>query len=141
MRFAITLLAALVGAATFGGSAMAGPLDAVRWRQRVLVIFGNGMGAVQQSGLVLVDRAALSERSLLVLSVGKETRVLAGEEPSTLPTAANLRTHYRVSAEAPFVAVLIGLDGGEKWRATKPTPADQIFAVIDAMPMRRAGLR
>lgn len=40
-----------------------------------------------------------------------------------------------------FSVVLIGKDGGEKLRRTTPLPPEELFAVVDAMPMRRAEMR
>ena len=40
-----------------------------------------------------------------------------------------------------FSVVLIGKDGGEKLRRTTPLSPDELFAIVDAMPMRRAGMR
>lgn len=37
-----------------------------------------------------------------------------------------------------FAVVLIGKDGGEKLRRSAPLATDELFAVVDAMPMRRA---
>lgn len=36
-----------------------------------------------------------------------------------------------------FAAVLVGKDGGEKFRSEEPVPAEKLFGLIDAMPMRR----
>jgi hypothetical protein len=37
--------------------------------------------------------------------------------------------------------VLIGKDGGEKLRRTTPLSPEELFAIVDAMPMRRAEMR
>jgi metal-dependent amidase/aminoacylase/carboxypeptidase family protein len=55
-------------------------------------------------------------------------------------TAAALRQHYRLAADR-FQVVLIGKDGHEADRSTRPYPARALEATIDAMPMRRAGQR
>lgn len=36
-----------------------------------------------------------------------------------------------------FTFILVGRDGGEKFRSNKFVTADQLFALIDAMPMRK----
>ncbi|NJL13025.1 MAG: DUF4174 domain-containing protein [Microscillaceae bacterium] len=38
---------------------------------------------------------------------------------------------------AAFTLLLIGKDGGEKLRSPEALPPSQLFALIDAMPMRR----
>ncbi len=40
-----------------------------------------------------------------------------------------------------FAVVLIGKDGGEKLRRSAPLATDELFAVVDAMPMCRAEMR
>ena len=37
-----------------------------------------------------------------------------------------------------FTLLLIGKDGGEKLRSTKPVKTEAIFKLIDSMPMRQA---
>ena len=53
----------------------------------------------------------------------------------------NLYKTHNVPPGNAFTVVLIGKDGGEKFRAGKPTQAEEFFALIDAMPMRRAEMR
>ena len=40
-----------------------------------------------------------------------------------------------------FTFVLIGLDGGEKMRSTKVVSLEQLFGLIDSMPMRQWELK
>ena len=41
----------------------------------------------------------------------------------------------------PFLAVLVGKDGGAKLRAAKPITARELMTTIDAMPMRQDEMR
>ena len=50
--------------------------------------------------------------------------------------SAAARSRFRVEGGA-FVAVLVGRDGGEKFRSAEPVPPEKLFDLIDAMPMRR----
>lgn len=43
--------------------------------------------------------------------------------------------------EERFAVVLIGKDGGEKYRSCTPISSRNIFDRIDAMPMRRSEIR
>ena len=48
----------------------------------------------------------------------------------------------RLRAEdGAFAAVHVGRDGGEKLRSAEPIPAEKLFDLIDAMPMRRREIR
>lgn len=52
----------------------------------------------------------------------------------------DLRVEYLTGADE-FAVVLIGRDGGEKFRAGEPVSAAELFARVDEMPMRRRELR
>ena len=44
---------------------------------------------------------------------------------------------WKVSAAAAFTFILVGKDGGEKLRSDTVVSAEQLFSIIDAMPMRK----
>jgi hypothetical protein len=137
MRTASVALAALLLAAG-GGAAMARDLADLRWEKRVLALFdAEPSDALErQSAALLADEAALAERDMVVFAVvGDEVRPVYGAPPSD--TAASLRE--RLAAGGGFQAVLIGKDGGVKRRSAEPISLRELEAVIDAMPMRRAG--
>ncbi|WP_192845748.1 DUF4174 domain-containing protein [Aureimonas sp. AU22] len=133
------LLIPIVMATTLAASGAG--LDALRWESRVLVIFSSAAGereAARQLTYLTGRERDLAERRLTVITVrDDEVRVLSGQDAPDV-TAADLRGKTGVGGVA-FAAALIGLDGGTKWTSTDPTPLDDINAVIDAMPMRRAG--
>ncbi len=99
----------------------------------------------------------LSLSLLLPLSAAPDQRVLAIAAPSLadetyrtqaallLPVLAGLherdfvvQTRFDVKT---FSVVLIGKDGGEKLRRTTPLSPEELFAIVDAMPMRRDEMR
>lgn len=43
--------------------------------------------------------------------------------------------------EQQFTFILLGKDGGEKLRSTKPVSLQKLFSTIDAMPMRQSEMR
>jgi hypothetical protein len=51
-----------------------------------------------------------------------------------------MRDRYGVKPGS-FVVVLVGRDGGEKFRSEEPISAKELFDRIDAMPMRRREMR
>lgn len=118
--------------AALAGSAAAAPLDAYRWRSRVLVLFapdpGDARLEAQRAALAAV-RGGLAERDLVVL-----------EAVGDGPEAAALRDRLHPPART-FHAVLVGKDGGAKLASDAPIPARTLFATIDAMPMRRDEMR
>lgn len=92
-------------------------LAAQRWQQRVVVIdtpTTDDATFQAQAAALLPAWEGLRERDVLMLT--------------------------RTGAEA-FQFRLIGKDGGVKLTAAQPVTLDKLFAIIDAMPMRRAEMR
>ncbi len=130
---------ALFGLAMIGGamgvsrsSEAAGALAAWRWKSRLLLIFAPDEASAPlqaQRATLAASRAAASERDLSAIEI------VGGHADHALdPT--RLRHEHGVADQA-FVVILIGKDGGEKLRRSHPIAADELFGVIDCMPMRR----
>lgn len=121
--------AALVAATTVEAMAAGGdPLAAHLWKSRVLVIAAPEAGDARvqaQREALASARAGLSERDLVVVEA-----IGPGRQ------AAALRQRLGLS-EGAFRAVLLGKDGGPKLSSGEPIPLQNLFATIDAMPMRR----
>jgi hypothetical protein len=83
--------------------------------------------------------AAIANRDIAVIAI-------PWNSPS--PTAATLTDQDALAARrrfhiAPsdFTVILLGKDGGEKLRSSKPLTLDKLTSTIDAMPMRQDELR
>ena len=134
----LPLACALVALAPSAG--FAGGMDAFRDRARPVVVFVPDMDAPaarDQLDRLKRARAALDEREMSVFVVAPRavTTLAGGRAPSAL-TAAELRKDYGVADDA-FAVVLIGKDGGEKFRSAEPVEADALTGRVDQMPMRR----
>jgi hypothetical protein len=85
------------------------------------------------------DPAALAERDVVLIAIPYNA-------PS--PTAAQLsdgdalaaRRRFHI-APTDFAVILLGKDGGEKLRSSKPISLNQLRNTIDAMPMRQDEMR
>ncbi len=85
-----------------------------QWKNRVVLVCGApSLEGQRQLKLLRADVAALEEREVLIVE----------------------RDGKR------FEVRLIGKDGGEKARWTRPVPPTEIWKKIDAMPMRREEMR
>ena len=96
--------------------------------QRQLLLFYSEPGKVilgKQKQELAAQEAGLKERDLIV----KEYAVGSTEE-------AVLKT-WKINTSTPFTCILIGRDGGEKFRTGELLTSEKLFAIIDAMPMRR----
>lgn len=95
-------------------------------RKLLLLAAPNEPLVGQQLQLLQQDSAGLEERDILVQVVDPDDR---------------LYREYKIAAGIPFTVILIGKDGGEKYRSAKPVTSAHLFALIDAMPMRKAEIK
>ena len=107
-------------------------LDTFKWKNRVLLLFAPDSAEanfVQQLADIRSRSQALHDRDLLVFTSTDS------DQPAAL-----LRERFKISAHE-YTLILIGKDGTEKLRKHTAVPADEVFKLIDSMPMRRAGYR
>lgn len=100
-------------------------LDAFRWKNRPVLLFApspDDPAYVEQSASFIAAAEGLLERDIVVLS---------DTEPRE---DGALRRRFDVQG---FEVLLVGKDGGVKLRKQTPISAEELFAEIDSMPMRR----
>lgn len=123
------LAAATLIAAGLGASASPDPLAGYAWKARVLLVAAptpDDARLCAQRDLFAAMRHGAAERDLaLVEAVGDTAEARA------------LRHRFGLAPDT-FRALLIGKDGGEKLSSATPLGPDQLFPLIDAMPMRRS---
>ena len=96
---------------------MASGWEEYLWKKRVIVISAPSLTDAQyraQAAELVAEWAGLIDRDFTVQA--------------------------RMGAKA-FSVVLIGKDGQEKLRRTSPLAPNELFAIVDAMPMRQAEMR
>jgi hypothetical protein len=99
--------------------------------RRIVYIFGSGeqeAQVAQQYKLFQERGPECRERDLDIIIVQKSV------DPK------RLYKHHGVHSDS-FAVVLIGKDGTEKYRSDRVTQPDQIFRLIDSMPMRQHEVR
>jgi len=96
--------------------------------KRQLLIFGQPQSqlVLQQLELLEKDAAGVEERDIIITLVAKENPIYK---------------KYKVEASKRLTVILVGKDGGEKHRTHNVITAQQLFALVDAMPMRQAEMR
>lgn len=141
MRLLRTAFIVIVLAASgMFGSAIAGAagLGDYLWRSRPLLLFApapNDARLVEALSRIQATRCEFTDRDMVagvVVDDGDST--LDGQSVGS-DEARRLRTQFAIGPDA-FAAILIGKDGGEKWRAGDVPDLQEIYAVIDGMPMR-----
>jgi hypothetical protein len=124
-------------------SAEIDPIAEHQWTNRLLLVFSvSGSNEDIRSFRRLLAESAcdLEDRDLVVgwIPMGEpasfDSRDLSAEE------AASLRSRFDVTPVGQVV-ILIGKDGGVKARYEQAPKLDEVFALIDGMPMRRAEMR
>ena len=114
-----------------------------RWQHRLLLILTDNINSPayqRQIAALSKEQADLTERKLVIYTLTpKQYRTGLTDENSWKPSDS-LYEKYR-KAVSEVEVVLIGLDGGVKLREQDILSCEKLFAVIDAMPMRRAEIR
>jgi hypothetical protein len=100
-------------------------LEAYRWSARPVLVFApdsDDARYTEQIALLRAAEAGLAERDIVVLT----------------DTAPDEKGRLRAAlAVDGFEVLLVGKDGGVKLRQETPLSVDDLFATIDAMPMRQ----
>jgi hypothetical protein len=119
------------------------PLSRYQWQNRLLLVFAPGAGhATYQRQLATwqANTLGLRERDLLVCTIAGTRAQLAHHPPLDEAETLAIRRFYQVG-NPQFVVLLIGKDGQEKLRHLDFLPNPELFAIIDAMPMRQTERR
>jgi hypothetical protein len=94
---------------------------------REIFIFASDAGNasfIAQKSIFAKDAAGLKERDLRIHEItDAKTNIALFEKYKALPQS--------------FTFILIGKDGGEKFRSNKPINLEKLYAKIDAMPRRK----
>ncbi len=115
------------------------PLESLQWKNRIIIIHkveNTGLGGSQLNELKEYERQ-LGERQVVVIEMAFN-QVWVNEKLAALDYAT-LKQYLHIP-ENKFQVLLIGKDGGIKYRSDRFTPAQDFLDRIDAMPMRQVEL-
>jgi len=114
-------------------------LDALRWKNRVLVLFSPSESDAsfqsQKQGLASSAEEVL-DRNLMILEIVEQGQSRAGNQLLSEKSVQAIRKRFGVQA-GTFQVLLIGKDGGVKLRSSGPVSMKDLFGLIDSMPMRQ----
>lgn len=123
-------------------AADANTLRAYVWENRPLLVFAPSDGHTalkQQRAIVAAQSGGFKDRDMVVIEiVADRVRSRFGRRP--MVSAHGLRSRYDINKDA-FSVVLVGKDGGQKLKRSKPVSALALFGLIDSMPMRQREMR
>ncbi|MGI9435058.1 MAG: DUF4174 domain-containing protein [Geminicoccaceae bacterium] len=135
----------IISAVFFGVSHMAyanGLLDIYNWQNRIVVVIADAHTTEQlaeQHRMLLADPDGLQDRDLIIVTVERELVQVDGVENTSI-RADHLRDALNVPDQG-YSTLLIGKDGGVKLRSRQPVRTEDLFALIDGMPMRQREMR
>lgn len=108
-------------------------LDEKRDHRRVVLLYGR-MAAqghlIEQQQTFRADQAGMDERDLDV--------IVTIDYEMAEPDRQYLMHHFHFVPSDDFAGYLIGKDGTMKHKFITPISTKELFALVDAMPMRRA---
>ena len=98
------------------------------WKNRVLVIGGSESKFQNQFDYLKVNKNEFTDRDMVVILINKD-----GSKISYYASTSSIRKRFNFE---DFRLLLIGKDGGVKYRTNEPVKINKIFELIDKMPMR-----
>lgn len=125
--------------------ASAAPLDGLRGEKRPLLLFAKSRSDAsfdKQVDLLRGVRPELQDRDMVVLRTtgSEETRAVIGYTPINRGTARLLKKQFEPASHG-LTVILIGKDGTEKARWRRVVDPQEIFDLIDSMPMRKQEMK
>jgi hypothetical protein len=142
VAFVFGLFLALVAFAVLGGEHRF-RLGSYQWKQRLLLVFApsaHSASYLRQRAHYDLSGEGFRSRDLLFVSlIPGETQVV-GRQKVDLAAQDELRRQFDIEPD-DFAVLLVGKDGGVKLRSTSPVAPDELFPLIDSMPMRQQELR
>ncbi|WP_421981113.1 DUF4174 domain-containing protein [Roseibium sp.] len=133
-------LAVVCASVSFAASAplMASPSDAWAWKHRVVVVFAphkRDASLTAQRTALAGTGAHIADRHMAVIEiVNGEAKTVMG---TRLDVSASGMKKFLRKNDDRFEVFLLGKDTGVKLRSTTPVTGDDLFSLIDTMPMRR----
>ena len=118
-------------------------LDKHRWQDRIILLFAPGekdATLLRQLSLLTTQKAEVTDRDLVIYQFFPNSAT--GPDGKRMPASQSLAFFQRYDVRPDtFTLILVGKDGGEKKRANELVALEDLFGLIDRMPMRRAEMR
>jgi hypothetical protein len=118
-------------------------IDQFKWKNRLLFLFAperNDPLFRDLKAEISFRKNEVDDRDLVVFEIfesGPSTMNTTQMDPQT---AASLRKHFDLTQQT-FALILLGKDGGIKLKRNDRVKLEEIFSLIDSMPMRKDEMR
>ena len=119
---------------------VASELSDIKWQKRPLLIFApdkEDQRLHQIRDNLRGKRCELEDRDIMIAVITQNGASKLGDSPLTSEYVKQIRRRYAIAGDQ-FAVVLIGKDGGEKYRSYNLPDLDEVFVLIDGMPMRQS---
>jgi hypothetical protein len=114
------------------------PFDGSRRLVIITAASADAAAVREQRADLLQHAAGLDERDVVVVLALPGGRVEPVHGPAPDPAElVDLLGRASPATDDRFAVLLVGKDGGVKLRSSRPVSAEDLFALIDTMPMRR----
>ena len=140
---AMIILMALPGISSRDAQAQSLDLSEFQWKNRLLFLFAPNRNHPMFDALhtsLAVRQSEAIDRDLVIFEILESSPSRMNNESIDSETARLLRVKFGILRD-DFTVILIGKDGGIKLNRKKQTQLDDIFALIDSMPMRQEEMR
>jgi hypothetical protein len=114
-----------------------------QWKNRLLLLFTpsvEGPVYIKLKEDLLRQEEEVLDRDLLIFHILETGETKLWNSPQPESSDDSLRKKYSIKS-GTFTILLIGKDGGVKMRREGRMELDEIFSVIDAMPMRQREMK
>jgi IS4 transposase len=138
IRRSAFLVIVLVTAGVLGSAPAAADLGDYLWERRPLLVFAptnQDPRLTQTLSRIEATQCEFADRQMVLGVVVADGPSTLDGQAITAEEAQRLADRYAVDPNA-FAAVLIGKDGGEKYRVDQVPELGLVYTVIDGMPMR-----
>jgi len=113
-----------------------------QWKNRLVLIITKDLTSdifKRQNETLASKNEELKQRKILIYKIIPENYQFEYSNKNTIQNDKMFRKYNK--ADSMFKLILIGLDGGIKLEQTEFLSTEELFAVIDGMPMRRSEIR
>jgi hypothetical protein len=117
--------------------------DQFKWKSRLLFLFASEKNDPRFLGLqweISTRKSEVDDRNLVIFEILESGPSRMDTTQIDPQTAASLRKHFDLPPKT-FMLILLGKDGGIKLKRNDRVKLEEIFSLIDSMPMRKDEMR
>jgi septum formation topological specificity factor MinE len=114
-----------------------------KWKNRIVLVFANDTSLTifnKQLEELGKDLLGILDRKIVIYKILPNKFQLEIDVENKWEFSSNLYNDYR-QFDSQFEFALIGLDGGIKLTRNQPVSSEELFSIIDQMPMREQELK